>query len=127
MLVSSDERLSRFIVKRQWLIKDKTALNADAFIPPKDGMLSVNCTAHLNEQEIWALGHQVREARRDANGLHGRADAQAGAIASLGHIVDRDDDPPTHTTISNWPVGPGEIRQRALLLRSIFVFVSYQH
>jgi hypothetical protein len=130
VLVSDDERLSRFIVKRRWL--SGSAISADAFIPPKDGMLSVNCTGGLSDQTIWALGEQVRQARRDADGLHGRADALAGLIMSLGHTIDRDDEPPTHATISNWPSNRGEIRERALHFRSIFyacslVVESVQH
>src|ERR1700689_41484 len=56
--LAGDEKLARFVFRRQWVRQDGT-IKQDAFIPPFDLELSV--TRHLNntDSQLWQTGEEI--------------------------------------------------------------------
>jgi hypothetical protein len=91
--------------------KDK--VNATAFLPPKNLLLSVFHTTDVTEQEVWAIG-QKEVATPMGKPLYARADIKVSDVPkTLSVRLDRE--PPKHVTIYGWPIDKKEA-QLALAL-----------
>jgi hypothetical protein len=91
-------------------------------MPPNDLELSTFNTDDLGSTEIWALGEEVRiEGMRDK--LYGRADVSASEVYRVKLRPLRDDHPPQHVLIVDWPSDKALQKYKAQLLAHAASFV----
>lgn len=103
--------MARYIFsKNQIKISDHT-VKYSAFIPPRDGLLSVFRISGLQENQIWEVGCGLRLLP-----LLGRADIKASAVTKTGLSIDADDIPPRHANIFGWPAESSAIKLKAIEL-----------
>jgi hypothetical protein len=76
-LLSDDEMLARFVLKKEWIRKDST-IKQDAFIPPKDLQLSVTRHARISTEQLIETGKSV--AAETSLEFHGRADIEVQVV-----------------------------------------------
>jgi hypothetical protein len=114
MTVPDTDRVSRFLLFSGWFAPTTGRVKPDAFIPPKDGQLSVSCTEGMEDKAVWPLGQEIIEARQSGT-LYGRADFTAGILNKHGLRIDRDNVPLRHANISGYPMGDkAAMRQKAV-------------
>jgi hypothetical protein len=101
------ELFARYILYSSHVRAD-ASIKPDAFIPDFDRVrarMELSVTRHdsLNENEIWARGHQVAAA--NAKDLHGRADVSAAQYSDGPLSISPDPEPnnPQHVVVINWP------------------------
>lgn len=101
-LVTEDEWLARYIVRREHVRADGT-VKPDPFIPYRHVELSVTRHKDLEESAIWAIGESV--ARKLQNALLGRADTQVRVFVQQRLTVKPDPqiDDPNHANVVGWP------------------------
>ena len=77
-LLSDDEMLARFVLKKEWIRKVDNTLKQDAFIPPKDLQLSVTRHVGISTEQLIETGKSV--ADETTLEFLGRADIKAGTV-----------------------------------------------
>jgi hypothetical protein len=109
--IPSGEMVIRFIFGKH--IRQDRSIRRQAFMPPKNGELSVTRKAGLTEEQIWAVGEQARGGRDES--LKGRADLLAGIFAGQGLRVEAapTGENPRHANVVKWPEGERERRDIA--------------
>ena len=104
--VSTDERISRFILSRHWIKRENGAVAPAAFMPSsKTGDTSVYRTTGCSERRVWLLGELFVERKRaDRRKILARADVSSDLVFREGlHIRPRLRPHPRHAEIMNWP------------------------
>ncbi len=126
MVISPNERLSHFIMRKNEVRPSDQRVKFRAFMPPKSKRLSVYLTSTLSEDEIWSIGNQF-VARPQGERLYGRADILARDVYALDQRVE----PETsihhlHADIVPWPDKREDMQFLAteLALRSKFIPVQ---
>ena len=98
----TDEPLTRFIFSRSHFSASQKRVRHQAFLPPPELRLSVFRIERLAEDEIWRIGHEI-DAGRSEN-LRARADFSSDEVIRIGLRAIRDEPPPRHANIVDWPV-----------------------
>jgi hypothetical protein len=103
--VRADEPLARYILDKSYFRSSDQSVKHSAFMPAKDGDLSVFRSKDLLPTEIAALGREFVTAPR-GKPLLGFASLRAQvAIQSGLSIIGTREPHPRHANISNWPGG----------------------
>jgi hypothetical protein len=103
--------LSRFLYHKSHYRSLDQTVKYTAFIPPENKRLSVFRIFSLSENEVWALGDNLRSVPS-----LGRADLKIEGIAEAGLTIEADDIPARHANIIGWPAESSAIKLKALLL-----------
>ena len=99
--VADAERLARFILTERHIRKNDGSVRAEAFAPFKYVEMSVTRHRDFSEEELWAMGRQVAEARTLP--LVGRADFLAADAREQNLDVTPDEPPRNHANVIGWP------------------------
>lgn len=100
--VNENELLARFILFSKWFRSDST-VKPEAFMPHPHVDLSVTRHQSLTGDEIWAIGHNVANARKVR--FYGRADIRASDVlrqslkVKSAPVINN----PNHANILGWP------------------------
>ena len=114
-----DDILSRFLPHKKHFSVEKNCVKPSAFRPNKKNLqLSTSVTSGLSESETWSLCL--------LDHFYGRGDLEVGAFLSLDLIVDRDDNPPRHVNITDWPHDKASQKSLAQQLAARAKLVLYQ-
>lgn len=102
-IVTSDEQLARFILRRRDLRSDLT-VKPDPFIPHPYSDLSVTRHLQLSDRDLWSIGREI--ARQTSKSLCGRADILVSDFERhrLQVIVAPIDSNPNHANVVGWPL-----------------------
>lgn len=103
--ISVDERVSRFIIKRNRKHYTPTTLKVKykAFMPNRHGETSVFRISGLDENDIFDLGRKYVAAPQNSP-LDARADLLVRKILKFDLKIEPQPDPhPRHASIINWP------------------------
>jgi hypothetical protein len=95
--IVNDEPLARFVQE-----SSKFNLNGakpSAFVPPKNGLMSVARHGSEPKDELQALATEYLPAKR----VYGAAILTASAVRSAGLEAEADEPPRRHANIMNWP------------------------
>jgi hypothetical protein len=103
---SSQRSLSRFLLASNLFARLRSRVKVGAFVPPRNGRLSVFDTTSLAEARIWELGH-VHVAGPRAKQLHGRADLGVDEVERESLRVEEAPPPPEHADVVGWPEDDG--------------------
>ena len=106
--------LARFAVEGGNLTA--AAVKPKLFRPNRELKLSIFYVDGLDDPEIRAIGDNVVRLHRTAKRLHGWGEFGEAAVAKANLRIDRDDDPPRHANIVDWPTSAGERKQRQIFL-----------
>ena len=106
--------MARFAVESGHLTA--AAVKPKLFQPNKELKLSIFHVDGLDDPDIRAIGDNVVRLHRTARRLHGWAEFDEAAVAEANLRTDRDDDPPRHANIVDWPASAGERKQRQIFL-----------
>ena len=123
MIITPNERLSHFIMRKNEVRPSDQAVRFRAFMPPKSKRLSVYRTSTLSEDEIWSIGTKFVAKRQDEP-LYGRADLFARDVYALNQKVKPETSAHRlHADIIPWPDKRDDIQFLAsqLALRSKFI------
>ncbi len=113
-IISADETLSRFILSSGHFSKVTKRVKAEAFMPNRDGEVSVFRVSDLDEPEICAIGDAV--AKVVARNLHGRAELKARVVRHNDLDVVSAEPPVRHANIVGWPE-KDKARQKIIALQ----------
>lgn len=116
-VVTSDERISRFIFSKHYVKNGKVAL--EAFLPQKNTReSSVYRTNGCSERKVWLLGDFfVARLRKDARALIGRGDILSHDIFKQGlKIVPVRNPHPRHAVLRDWPDDKPQQKIKAMAL-----------
>ena len=103
--VTASENLSRFILDKSYFRSSDLRVKFNAFLPARDGELSVFRIDTLNTGDILELGRTFVAAPRNKT-LLGFARLKAEIPIASGLRLDGTEFPhPRHANISNWPGG----------------------
>jgi hypothetical protein len=121
--VADEERLARFILRREHVRADGT-VKPDPFMPFKWVELSVTRHLGLDEQEIWDAGRGVAEETKTM--LYGRADVVAATfIRQRLRVLPRPlPQNPNHADVVDWPADKAAQKEIALLVAREAIFKS---
>lgn len=125
--VGDDEWLARFVLVEKHVKKDgpKPFIKAPAFLPYRHVELSVTRHQGLEENELWALGHDVASARKMP--LVGRGDisAKSARVQSLDVVPSEGPGKGArnHANIIGWPSEKAAQMVKALVLAAEAEFV----
>lgn len=111
-----DEPLARFLTQSSHWHKERHQVSSSAFLPSRLATgLSVFRTTGLDARAVWALGdlHVVPSPVRR---VRGAATVIASVVTTAGLTLVRDDVPPRHAEIRNWPEEKEARKQCALEL-----------
>lgn len=115
-VVSPGERLSRFLLDKKLIRASDNTVRHAAFMPPKNGKLSVYRTDTINEVDIWDIGTRLVATIRHLP-IIGRADLQAKNVFDAGlNIVSEPAPHPLHADITGWSLESSADRLKALKL-----------
>ena len=103
-------RLSRFLTQSNHF--GGGTVKHRAFMPPPDLQLSVYDTTGLENVDIWTLADHNIPGRP----MYGRGDISAATVEAEGLRVHRDDTPPRHANITDWPAEKDAQKEIALAL-----------
>jgi hypothetical protein len=122
-LLSDDEILARFVLKKEWIRKDGT-IKQDAFIPPKDLQLSVTRHAAISTEQLIGIGESV--AAETSLEFLGRTDIEARAVVknSLKAVAWPLANNQNHAHIIGWPADKEARKTIAQELAAVSKFVS---
>ncbi|MDP2168139.1 MAG: hypothetical protein Q8J64_07400 [Thermodesulfovibrionales bacterium] len=110
--VAPHETLARYIYSKHHYRSSDHTVKYAAFVPPKDNRrLSIFRISSLPENEIWAIGKNLRQ-----QSLLGRADIKALDVFQIGLSIDPDNTPPHHANITDWPSEDSAIKLKAIEL-----------
>jgi hypothetical protein len=98
--ISLDERLSRFIRRKNQIYSDTNKAKPSAFMPGRDNKLSVFHTESMSYNQIWHLADHnlVSEIR-----ITKRADIKVRSVKDVNLDIDPDYNPEHHVNIIGWP------------------------
>ena len=111
MLLPLSELRARYLLSRDAFRTQDMSVKARAFMPSTGLKTSVFRVLGLSENQTWALGNE-HVAQPQGRRLHGWAEVPESQVASIGLVVEPDDDPPRHANIAGWP--PEKHRQKLL-------------
>jgi hypothetical protein len=117
--ISQDETLARFLVRRKQF-SEPGPVKPQAFMPPRDRLLSTFRTKELGEDDIWALGYKF-VATPQAVPLYGRGELGVRDAVELGLRVERDVPPPRHANIAGWPEDKAQQKSLAQQLAAVAI------
>jgi hypothetical protein len=109
--VREEETLARYLYGKSHFRTSTNTVKHHAFMPPSDKKVSVFRTDGLVEEEIWALGENLR-----AEAMAARADITVLNVKATGLGVDPDEPPARHACIVGWPHDESAILEKAILL-----------
>lgn len=96
------EQVSRFITDKSYFRSSNNTVRHNAFMPAKDGKLSVYRTSVLAEADIWQLGQAYVSAPRQKP-LLGRADINSLQIYGEGLAIEGEPVPhERHANVVGW-------------------------
>ena len=103
--IANDERLSRFIMKSDWVRKSNNTVRLSAFLPEEyNNELELSLVRHINlsVDELWRNGEFIAGKREKK--LLGRADLTALNIRNNSLDVYSQADPPiyNHAVVKGW-------------------------
>jgi hypothetical protein len=116
-VVSSDERISRFIFYQRHIKGGE--ISAAAFLPSRTTQdTSVYRTNRCSEKKVWLLGNLFVEGlRRDGRTIVARGDVISKAVFDQNlKIVSTTHPHPRHAVICNWPGDKFRQRIKAMAL-----------
>lgn len=122
--VGTEERLARFVLRKDWVRNDQT-IRPEAFIPHPHNDLSVSRHLERPEPELWDEGKAVAAAR--GLQLHGRADFIASDVIGQNLRVEAAPLPenPRHAVVVGWPPEKAAKKIKALVLAAVARFVPF--
>lgn len=88
------------------------------FEPNRALELSVFHVDGLDEGDIARIGNDVVAKQRHPKHLYGWGEFDEVAVCKAGLRIDRDDNPPRHANIVDWPEEPSERKLRQQTLAS---------
>ncbi len=116
--VSPSEPTSRFITQKKWIKSSTNTVRHNAFMPNKDGEVSIYRTNGLDEPQIYDIGQRYM-AGILGKPLIGRAEIFVSDIMKHGLVVDIAPIPhPRHANITNWSQDKLKNRATAMELAS---------
>ena len=116
MTVRAAGLLARFAVESGRLTDSR--VKPKLFEPNRALELSVFHVDGLVRDQIRDLGDEVVKKHPSARKLRGWGEFPESAVRKAGLRVERDDDPPRHANIVDWPQEPSERKQRQQILAS---------
>lgn len=120
--VADEERLARFVLTERHIRKTDGTVRAEAFAPFKHVEMSVTRHRDLSEEELWAMGRQVAEARTLP--LLGRADFLASEAHEQNLDVKPAEPPRNHANVIGWPPEKPAQMIRALEIASRATYIA---
>ena len=112
-----DNLLTRYLFSDRHFSKAKKRANATAFMPPRDGRLSLQDIQNLSNGQIWQIGHDVGLAAERR--LKARADLLTSTVLATGLWVEIDEPPAGHRNIVGWSTVDSESERESFdLLRA---------
>lgn len=120
--VADEERLARFVFTERHIRKSDGTVKAEALAPFKHIEMSVTRHRDLPQEQVWALGAKVAEARKLP--LIGRADFLAVKAREQSLDVKPDEPPPNHANVSGWPPDKPAQMIRALEIATSATYVA---
>ena len=102
--VDSDELLARYILSRSHFSRQTGRVKASAFMPARDGELSVTRHRDATQDELWQVGLGIALSRDKT--LYGRGDVLAATCASQRLTVEAVpvEGNPNHANVIRWPM-----------------------
>lgn len=122
--VTTDEKLSRFIVDKRWIQKKDGTVRAAAFLPYTNNEVSVFRTSALSDNETWEIGQGIATSQNPSRTLRGRAELVAEDVTFLGLSVIPSEPPPHHANISGYPIEESKAELIALKLADKASFIK---
>jgi hypothetical protein len=121
--VADEERLAKFILRREHVRADGT-VKPDPFMPYKWVELSVTRHLGLDERQLWDAGRGVAEETKTT--LYGRADVEAASfIRQRLRVLPRPlPQNPNHADVVDWPADKAAQKEIALLVAREAIFRS---
>ena len=116
MTVRASGSLARFALESGRLTA--SVVKPKLFEPNRALELSVFHVDGLDEGDIARIGNDVVAEHPTAKRLHGWGEFDEVAVCKAGLRIDRDDNPPRHANIVDWPKKPEERKQRQQTLAS---------
>jgi len=101
--LAEDEKLARFVLKKEWVRKVDNSIKPDAFIPPKDLQLSVTRHSGISTEELIETGRSV--ANETSLEFFGRADVETRHVIknALRAVAWPLSNNKNHAHIIGWP------------------------
>ena len=96
-----NDPLARFIYSSSHFSRENKRVKHNAFMPASDGKTSVYRTKELSQPEMWVIGQDVAQARKQT--LYARGDIVAADVSKLGLRILPSEPPPYHANIEGWP------------------------
>jgi hypothetical protein len=123
--VQQEETLARFIMFNRYIRKEGGRVHEDAFMPPRDGALSVTRHNALLDGQLWDVGLAI--GALNSQTLYGRADVTAAIYRSVKLDVKAVPVPGNdhHAEVTGWPSDKPARKRLALLVAAQAVTVPY--
>lgn len=101
--IDQTEIVSRYIMDKNCYAATKNRVKYSAFMPSKNGEVSVYRISGISEHEIWDIGKKYVAEKRNKK-LRARADLPVRKISNerLG-VISEPNPHPLHANIINWP------------------------
>lgn len=129
-LLSENEMLARFVLKKEWIRGVDNTIKQDAFILPKDLQLSVTRHVGISVEQLIQLGKAVAAERSVAVGgasleFLGSADiqVQSATVHALKAVAWPLQNNPNHAHIISWPADKESRKTIAQELAAVAKFV----
>jgi hypothetical protein len=121
--VSSEERLSRFVLSRSHFRPSDGTVKPDAFIPSPYVELSLTRHLDATAAEVWAVGQGI--ATIIGKTLYARAELDAGVFVEVGltvvpQVVEGN---PNHVGAVGWPAEKSAQKLKAIILSNAATLV----
>jgi len=101
--VTAKDILARFILERRGKYTLSTGeVKFRAFMPNPRGELSVFVITNWSEDRVWQVGQEYVAGPQEKT-LMARGDVVVSVVLENDLKVDRDDNPPGHANVLNWP------------------------
>jgi len=116
--VDPSEKTTRFIFAQRHFNIEKQVVESAAFLPPKDGKLSIYRIRDCSEKKVWWLGDWfVTRKRADRKNALARADLIASIFSTVNLVLRPDTNPhPRHVNVEGWPEDKPTKKMRAVEL-----------
>lgn len=115
--VEDTDLLARHAVERNHFRPSDNTVKKKAFEPAKNRTVSTFVVTNMDHEQIKSLGNEYVAEPRGKN-LYGWSLIEARVVRSLGLCADRNDDPPGHANIIDWPEAEEDIMELQLALAS---------
>lgn len=116
MTVRASGFLARFALESRHLTA--SVVKPKLFEPNRKRKLSVFYVSGLDDAGIRHIGDDVVAQQSTAKRLYGWGEFSEAAVHDAGLRIKRDDNPPRHANIADWPEDPSERKQRQQILAS---------